>query len=63
MANKEQCSKCGKFLDLWDFQEDFSLSRFLGYGTKYDGERLEIKLCCECMEKLIDECKISPIKI
>lgn len=63
MANKEQCNKCGKFLDLWDFQEDFSLRRFLGYGTKYDGERLEIKLCCECMEKLIDECKISPIKI
>ena len=56
------CNKCGKPLHLFDRQEDFSIARELGYGTKYDGETLELRLCCNCMEELIAECKISPIK-
>ena len=55
------CNKCGKELDLWDTQENFSIERSLGYGTKYDGDKLKIHLCCDCMEKLIDECMVSPI--
>ena len=55
------CNKCGNILDYWDTQEDFSIERSLGYGTKYDGDRLKIRLCCDCMEKLIDECVVSPI--
>lgn len=61
MAKEIVCNKCGKPLDLWDTQEDFSIRRSLGYGTKYDGDKLDIHLCCNCMEKLIDECNISPI--
>ena len=57
------CNKCGKKLDLWDAQEKFSISRKLGYGTKYDGATLILNLCCECMDKLIDECKGSPISV
>lgn len=61
--NKEiVCNKCGKKFDIWDTQEDFSINTMLGYGTKYDGDSLELNLCCDCMEKLIDECAISPIK-
>lgn len=56
------CNRCGKELDIWDKQERFSIHTRLGYGTKYDGDILEINLCCSCMEKLIDECVISPIK-
>lgn len=55
------CNKCGKELDLWDMKEDFAIKRDLGYGTKYDGDKLDIHLCCDCMEKLIDGCNISPI--
>ena len=55
------CSKCGKAFDFFDAQEDFSIRRKLGYGTKYDGDRLDVQLCCDCMEKLIDECAVSPI--
>ena len=55
------CNKCGKELDLWDTQENFYIERSLGYGTKYDGDKLKIHLCCDCMEKLIDECVVSPI--
>ena len=61
MAKKIVCNKCGKPLDLWDIQENFSIQRKLGYGTKYDGDGLDIHLCCDCMEKLIDECNVSPI--
>ena len=56
-----KCNKCGKEFDIWDLQEDFTIYRHLGYGTKYDGAKLELDLCCDCMEKLIDKCVISPI--
>lgn len=56
------CNMCGKPFQLWDAQEDFSIHKHpLGYGTKYDTEDLELHLCCECMEKIIDMCKINPV--
>lgn len=55
------CNKCGKKLDIWDIQENFSIHGRFGYGTKYDGADYELDLCCDCMEKLIAECVISPI--
>lgn len=55
------CNKCGKEFDIWDMQENFTLTRNLGYGTTHDGETLQIHMCCECMEKLIEECAVSPI--
>lgn len=61
MENAMICNVCGKTLDIWDLQEDFTIRRHLGYGTKHDGDRLHIQLCCECMEKLIDQCRVSPI--
>ena len=57
------CNKCGKKLNFWDEQEDFRIYRTLGYGTRYDGEKLRLDLCCECMEKFIEECVISPVVI
>lgn len=61
MGQTAICNKCGKRLNFWDLQEDFSIIRDLGYGTKYDGERLKMRLCCECMETLIDVCQKTPI--
>lgn len=55
------CNKCGKEFDCWDEQEGFSIHSYCGYGTKYDGDKLDLDLCCDCMEKLIDECVVSPI--
>jgi len=60
-TSKVKCNICGKELDFWDFTEDYSIKRRLGYGTKYDGDDLELHICCDCMDKLIDGCKISPI--
>ena len=61
MAKIGICNMCGKGFDIWDTQEDFSIYRSLGYGTKYDGDELQLDLCCDCMEKIIDECKVHPV--
>lgn len=55
------CNMCGKELDLWDKQEEFSIYRMCGYGTKFDGDSIELDLCCDCMEKLVDSCVVSPV--
>ena len=48
-------------MDVFDLQEHFSIHTRLGYGSRYDEDELELDLCCECMDKLIDECVIPPI--
>ena len=55
------CNMCGKELDMWDEQEDFSIYRACGYGTKFDGYSIQLDLCCDCMEKLVDSCLVSPV--
>lgn len=55
------CNMCGKVLDIWDQQEDFSIEKQLGYGTSYDGEELSLHLCCDCMEEIINSCQVNPI--
>ena len=56
------CNMCGKQFDIYDTQEDFSIYREnIGYGSKYDGNSVELDLCCECADKLFDACKLSPI--
>ena len=55
------CNMCGKEMDFFDVQEDFSIHTTLGYGTKFDGGYLELDLCCSCMEDVIEHCKIDPV--
>ena len=61
MSKQIVCNKCGKPFDIWDKQENFQIYRNLGDGTKYDGSKLELNLCCNCMEELVDGCWINPI--
>ncbi len=63
MAREFYCNKCGKKLDIWDTQGDFSIQRHLGYGSRYDGANLDLDLCCDCMDKIIEECAIPPIEM
>ncbi len=62
---KRVCNLCGEDFDGWDEQEGFGLVHKMGYGSEYDGELVEIDLCCDCFDKLlkhlIPKCKISPI--
>lgn len=58
--NTRKCNICGREFDVFDSQENFSINKCLGYGTKHDGDYLNLNICCECMDKIIDNCKISP---
>lgn len=61
-THEKFCHCCGKEYDLTDYTGGVTVSRDLGYGSKYDGEYLSMNICCSCMEKLIDGCKIVPFK-
>lgn len=56
-----QCNICGKDLDLFDMQEDFTIHRRVGYGSKYDLNEIKICFCCGCFDRIVDSCKISPL--
>lgn len=62
MVKTTTCNMCGKKFDFWDEQENFSLTRRIGYGSKFDTCHLQLDLCCECMDKIIEQCVISPIE-
>lgn len=59
--DKKYCNICGKEFDEWDAQEAFSIEKKIGYGSKYDGETLSLHICINCMDELIDKCKIRPV--
>lgn len=58
---KPRCNICGEELSEIDKVADFSIERLLGYGTVYDGEILDMHICCACMERLINSCAIDPV--
>lgn len=55
------CNKCGVALDEWDARGDYAMRRALGYGSRYDGKDVDIRLCCLCMDELIGACVRSPL--
>lgn len=60
---KTICNKCGReFGDVTqDYNENFSIHTQIGFGSKYDRCGLELDLCSDCMDELIDSCVISPV--
>ena len=51
-----KCDFCGKDFDHWDIQEGFGFHfPRIGYGSKYDEMSIEIDLCCNCFDKMIQE--------
>lgn len=64
---KTICNICGKEFDLWDEQESFGFQHHVGYGSKFDGDRIHVDLCCDCFDDMMDtyilpKCKISPLE-
>lgn len=47
------CTMCNKIFDMCDLQEDFSCQKWIGYGSVYDLEFLDIQLCCDCFDKVL----------
>ena len=52
--NERVCSMCGKEFDELDLQEDFYFKHYIGYGSKYDLNIFEARLCCDCFDKILD---------
>lgn len=38
-----------------------TISETLGYGSKYDGAHVEVDICADCFDKLIDSMRVCPI--
>lgn len=62
---KTLCNLCSKEFNEWDEQENFGIHTRVGYGSRFDGDNIDLDLCCECFDKLmgrlVSECKINPI--
>ena len=56
------CNLCGKELDFFDLQNDFSIHRKIGYGSVHDGDGVHLRLCSDCFDEIVDECNVSPIE-
>ena len=50
-----QCNICGKMFDEWDMQQNFKIDVTGMFGSKHDGESIKCRMCCECLDNLIDE--------
>lgn len=61
MSKEMTCNVCGKKFDFWDTQENYNIHTYCGYGSKFDGETIDLDICCECFDKLVESCKVSPI--
>ena len=40
---KTLCNVCGKEFDMWDEQEELGLHTRFGYGTKFDGDSIDLE--------------------
>ena len=56
------CNYCGKEFDKADMTGGIRIAHFLGYGSIHDGNHLTLDLCSDCLDNLIDSCKISPLE-
>ena len=60
------CNICGKEFSDYDEQEQIGLHSQIGYGSKHDGDTIDLDICCDCFDILIDklakQCKINPIR-
>lgn len=61
MQEKKVCNRCGKELDFFDLQQDFTIHKTIGYGSIYDGDSVHYQLCCDCFDKTAEECAVFPI--
>ena len=62
-----RCNVCGKTAEqVFEGQMLISIHERIGYGSKHDGSMLDLDICSDCFDKLIDgfaeKCAINPLK-
>ena len=55
------CNLCGKRLDLLDLQNRLFICKTLGYGSEFNGKRVDLRMCCNCFDRLVEGCDVAPI--
>lgn len=60
MHSVAKCNFCGEEMDDFDILSDFTISKNVGYGSIHDGEYIDLKLCCACLDRITQRCEISP---
>lgn len=55
------CNLCGKPMDMFDNAQGNHLEHRIGYGSEHDGENLNLHICCDCMDEIINRCVVSPL--
>ena len=62
---KTLCNVCGQPFTDFDENAHIGLHTRIGYGSKHDGETIDVDICCSCLDKLMDKysdkCAINPI--
>lgn len=48
-----RCTMCNRILNEFDINGDFSYHKWIGYGSRYDENRLDVELCGECFDKVV----------
>lgn len=56
-----KCNLCGKEFNCWDEQEGLNIHTRLGYGSKYDGSLVNLDICIDCFDTIIEQSSINPI--
>lgn len=54
MARIVRCNMCGKDFGFWDEQGSRGIHETLGYESKFDGYIIDLDLCCECFDNVVD---------
>ena len=57
----KRCNICGRVLDEFDIQQYATIRTMLLYGSRHDGEVVDIWFCNRCFDDLIDQCTVSPV--
>lgn len=52
---KCMCNICGKEFDEFDWQNSFGVHQAVMYGSQFDGFAINLDLCCECFDKLMED--------
>lgn len=60
-ADETVCNLCGKPFDEWDQEENLCIHSYVGYGSKFDTSIVDMHICCNCFDSLVERCVKNPI--
>ena len=54
------CNLCGARLARRDLQNRFHIDRVVGPGSDYHGQHIDLWMCCNCFDRLVEGSEITP---